>query len=182
MEKTDLAADKKLTYIDTDRETGLCVYRYRPTLFRPEYCLLHRTRLKRQLRLLFEYLHKGHYVFYYAVLDDKIIGYNMVAPGGRRLGGTTAQDGVTGPSYILPAYRNRGYNRAMKRIVFRDCGFRRIYCWVHKDNQPSIASLKRLGFEPCGEVMEKKGLFRKQIVAENGDSIVFRYDVPEDGR
>lgn len=168
--------DPRLTYIDTDPQTGVRVYLYRPTLLRPLYTDLEPMRLKRRMRFLLEYLYKGHYSVYYAELDGKLIGYNVIAPGGRRLTCTTEKDAVTGPSYILPEYRNHGYNKAMKRIVFPHCGFKKIYCWVLKRNKPSAASLTRFGFVPCGEVKQKKGLLRKQVPAENGEAVVFRYD------
>lgn len=180
MEK-DFMKDPRLRYVGADPGTGLQVFLYRPTLFRPLYAELTRMRFKRRVRFFLEYMHRGHYSVYYAVLDSKIIGYNVIAPGGRRLAGTAAEDAVTGPSYILPAYRNRGYNRIMKKIAFRDCGCANIYCWVHKDNLPSAASLTRFGFTRCGEVRERKGLIKKQVPAANGESVVFRYEVaPED--
>ena len=173
------ADDPRLQFIEKDPETGLQVYLYRPTLFRPVYTNMVPMRFIRRMRFLLEYLHKDRYSVYYAVLDGKFIGYNVIAPGGRRLTCTTAQDGVTGPSYILPAYRNHGYNKVMKKIVFRHCGFEKIYCWVMKTNKPSAASLEKFGFVPCGEVTEK-GILRKEYPVANGESTVFVYEKTAD--
>ena len=178
MSDKDPSKDPRLTYIDTDPATGLAVYVYHPTLFRPLYTDLHRNRFMRRLRFAYEYLHKGHYTVYYAVLGDTVIGYNCIAPGGRRLAGTTPRDAVTGPSYILPAYRNRGYNKGMKRVAYPHCGFKEIYCWVKKTNKASAASLTKYGFIPCGEVTEKPGLLKKLVPAEDGTAIVFKYICP----
>lgn len=172
-----LAEDPRLTYIDTDSQTGVQVYLYRPTLFRPLYTDLVPMWWTRRVRFLLEYLHRGCYSVYYAVLDGKIIGYNVTAPGGRRLTCTTKDDGVTGPSYILPEYRNHDYNKGMKRIAFSHCGYKKIYCWVQKTNKPSAASLIAYGFIPCGEVTTK-GLLRKQIPTKNGEAVIFMYENP----
>ena len=90
-----------------------------------------------------------------------ILGCNVIAPGGRRL-----------------TCRNHGYNKVMKKIVFRHCGLEKICCRVMKTNKPSAASLTKFGSVPCGEVRQKKGLLGKQFLTQNRSSAVFVYANP----
>ena len=174
MDTAVLDKEKRLQLVGEDEKTGLKVYLFRPTLFRALYKDLYPSWFARRIRFAYEYLHKGHYSVYYAALGNTIIADSVIAPGGRRLTCTSPSDGVTGPTFVLEEYRNRGYNKAMKKIIFAHCGFKDIYCWVQKDNLPSRASLEKYGFVPCGEVRDK-GLLKKQVPCENGTAIVYRY-------
>ena len=168
--------EKKLKKMYEDPENHVVLYEYIPTLFSPFYCSMEPMRFVRRIRLMDEYLKKGHYKVYYLAIDGTIVGYNVLSPGGRRLSFSGPNDIVSGPAFIDPNYRSKGYNRLMKRLCFDNCSYDYdyVYNWVDKSNIPSIKSVEKMGFEKVGEV-KVIGLRHKLVPAENGTCIVYRF-------
>lgn len=176
MKHTQTNIDEKvLKRVYEDKENQVVLYEYKPTLLAPFYCDMEPMRFVRRIRLLDEYLRKGHYKVYYLAIDGVLVGYNVLSPGGRRLSFSTSDDIVTGPVFIDPAYRSKGYNKLMKRLCYANCSYdyQYVYGWVDKTNIPSIKSVEKMGFEKVGEV-NVVGLRHKLEPAENGACIVYR--------
>ena len=167
--------EKKLKKIYEDRENRVALYEYTPTLFAPFYCRMEPLKFVRRVRLMDEYLKKGHFKVYYLAVDGKLVGYNVLSPGGRRLSFSTPKDIVSGPAFIDPTERSKGYNKLMKRLCFTHCDYdyAYVYNWVDKTNIPSIKSVEKMGFEKVGEV-KVLGLRHKLVPAEKGSCIVYR--------
>jgi len=167
--------EKALKKVYEDPEGKVALYEYTPTLFAPLYCNMEPMKLRRRVRLLFEYLRKGRYKVYYLSVDGVLVGYNVLTPGGRRLSFSTSKDIISGPAFVDPEHRNKGYNRLMKRLSFSHCAYdyEFVYNWVDKTNIPSIKSVEKLGFQKVGEVKVTR-LRRKLIPAENGTCNVYR--------
>ena len=76
-------------------EGGYALWEYRPSLFAPLYGNMDRPSFVRRVRLMQEYLSKGKYKACYLQVDGKFVGYNVFAPGGRRLKCSTTRDLVS---------------------------------------------------------------------------------------
>lgn len=163
----------KKVYEDEDKQVVL--YEYKPTLFAPFYYNMEPMRFVRRIRLMDEYLRKGHFKVYYLAIDGVLVGYNVLAQGGRRLSFSTSSDIVSGPAFIDPNYRSKGYNKLMKKLCYSNCNYDYdyVYNWVDKTNIPSIKSVEKMGFEKVGEV-KVVGLRHRLIPSENGTCIVYR--------
>ena len=160
-------------------EDGYSLWEYFPTLFRPFYCKLDKQSFVRRVRLLLEYLSKGKYKVYYLVIDGKIVGYSVFTPGGRRLKCSTSNDLVSGPSFISPEYRGRGYAAILKRMIIKYCcnNYRYIYSWIDKKNIASIKSCQKVGFDMTYGELVIQGKLRtlKQVSKGEGTNIIVRY-------
>lgn len=160
-------------------EDGYSLWEYFPTLFRPFYCKLDKQSFVRRVRLLLEYLSKGKYKVYYLVIDGKIVGYSVFTPGGRRLKCSTSNDLVSGPSFISPEYRGRGYAAILKRMIIKYCcnDYRYIYSWIDKKNIASIKSCQKVGFDMTYGELVIQGKLRtlKQVSKGEGTNIIVRY-------
>lgn len=108
--------EKVLKKVYEDPMGKVALYEYTPTLFAPLYCNFEPLKIERRLRLLGEYLRKGRYKVYYLSVDGVLVGYNILAPGGRRLSFSTSRDIVSGPAFIDPDHRNKGYFKLLKPL------------------------------------------------------------------
>ena len=167
--------EKVLKKVYEDPMGKVALYEYTPTLFAPLYCNFEPLKIARRLRLLGEYLREGRYKVYYLSVDGVLVGYNILAPGGRRLSFSTSRDIVSGPAVIDPDHRNKGYFKLLKPLCYLYCAYdyEYVYNWVAKTNIPSIKAQERMGFEIVGEV-NTVGLRRKLVPAKNGTCIVYR--------
>lgn len=96
---------RKLKY--SISHNGLDYYNFQPTFnnwfFRdwPGYVEDSEKRTKRQwMRMLLEWIFGG-YCMYYAAQQDQLVGYILVATGGRRITCSDQDDIVLGPYYTL---------------------------------------------------------------------------------
>lgn len=183
MKHSQTSIDEKVLREVYKDENGVKLFEYKPSLLFPYYCNMEPMSFVRRIRLVEEFLRKGSYRVYYLAVDNTLIGYNLISPGGRRLSFSTAKDIVSGPTYIDPQYRNRGYNGLMQKLSYicyeRDFDY--IYVWIEKKNVASTKSYLKIGFEKVGEI-SFFGLRRKMIPTENGTSVVYRLLNPKKSR
>ena len=163
---------------------GIDIYRYKPTVghwFLDSWKGFEedsekRTRRQR-IRMFLEWLWGG-YCIYYAALQDELVGYVLVASGGRRIVCSKRTDIVLGPYYTLSERRGSGLMTKMIKIVLHDLGivYNSAYCYIKKDNIPSIKVATKCGFEEIGQA-EMKGMLRKLHLTSNPTArfYIFRY-------
>lgn len=125
---------------------------------------------RQRIRMLLEWLWGG-YRIYYVSLRDEIVGYVLVAPGGRRLTCSEKDDIVLGPYYILKEKRGLGIMPRILTAVLRDLQipFKNAYCYIKKSNAASLRAASKCGFEIIGQA-EIKGLLRKLYFSESNNS------------
>lgn len=171
--------ENSLTRVYADEENHVVLYEYTPTLTALLYCNMEPMRFVQWVRLLEEFWRKGRYRVYYLALDGVLVGYNVLSPGGRRLSCSTSRDIVSGPVFVDPAYRCRGYSQLMQKLCYAHCGYDYdfVYNWIEKTNLPSIKSCEKIGFRKVGELTVSR-VRRRLIPAENGTCIVFRLANP----
>ena len=162
--------------------TMRCVYKienielheYVPTLFSPLYCNFEPMSLVRRIRFLFDYLHKRAYRVYYLKVDNDIVGYCFITPGGRRLNCSTNEDIVVGPYYIQERYRGKGLSEILINTSLANSAYsyKTAYAWVFKKNIPSIKACEACGFIKYGE-LNVVGKIRRLVEVPNGKYIIF---------
>lgn len=152
-------------------EDKYILWEYTPSLFKPLYGKIDTPNLIRRLRLIQEYLSKGSYKVYYLEVDGRIVGYNVFAPGGRRLKCSTSQDLVDGPSFILPEHRGHGYVVILKKMVIKYCceGYNNIFGWIAKSNIPSIKACEKVGFDVNFGELKIQGKMRNLVEVPKGE-------------
>lgn len=162
-------------------EGGYALWEYRPSLFAPLYGNMDRPSFVRRVRLMQEYLSKGKYKACYLQVDGKFVGYNVFAPGGRRLKCSTTRDLVSGPSYVLPEYRGNGY--AVKMLVmgikYFSENYDNVYAWISKNNVASIRAYTKAGFDVDFGELNIVGKCRKlkQVEKGKGTNVIVRYKI-----
>lgn len=158
---------------------GYVLWEYKPTLFQPLLKGIDPPGFVRRMRLLLEYLSKGSYKVYYLEVNGRIVGYNVFARGGRRLKCSTQHDIVSGPSYVLPQYRGRGYIVTLLKlgIKYAGNGFNNVYAWIAKDNISSIKAYQKAGFEIVNRELKIEGIMRtlKETEVGAGSNIIVCY-------
>jgi RimJ/RimL family protein N-acetyltransferase len=154
---------------------GLDYYKYIPTFGKWLYKNYEHMHFRRWIRFLLEFYGKGKYVVYYIAKDSAILGYCLVAPGGRRLKCSDQTDIVLGPYYILPGFRGRGYSKQLIRTVTEKLHGNYIcaYDYIAKDNIPSLKATEACGFVKYGE-LKIVGLLRHLVATSDGDYVIFR--------
>ena len=98
---------KKLTLVT--RDNGFELLEYKPTLLHPLLVPFEKLSFARKTRLRLELI-RGGYIVYYLAVDGAVVGYNVIAPGGRRLKLSTPKDIVVGPLFISPEHRGKGFS------------------------------------------------------------------------
>lgn len=150
---------------------GISLYEYTPSITRPLYMRFEKMTFSRRIRLLLEFLHNGSYTVYYLAVDDVLVGYCVVAGGGRRLKTSVPLDIVLGPYYIDTKQRGKGYSKILIRMVldYRKGTYQFAYDYIDKTNLPSIKASEACGFVKCGE-LSICGFFRNLELCESGGS------------
>lgn len=160
-------------------EGGYTLWEYRPSLLKPLYGNIDPPSLIRRIRLMQEYLSKGRYKVYYLEVGDQLVGYNVFAPGGRRLKCSTDRDLVDGPSFILPEHRGHGYVTILKKLVLKYCcsGYENVYGWISKNNIASIKACAKAGFDVSYGELKVVGKMRRlqQTAKGEGTNVIIRY-------
>lgn len=160
-------------------ENGFTLWEYTPSLFKPLYGNIDPPSFTRRIRFLLEYFGKGSYKVYYLEVNGNLVGYNVFAPGGRRLKCSTSKDLVDGPSFILPEHRGHGYVTILKRMVLKHCcaGYEYVYGWISKDNIASIKACIKAGFDVDFGELKVVGKMRKlqQTPKGEGSNVIIRY-------
>lgn len=155
------------------------LWEYTPTLFKPLFGNMDQPSFTRRVRFMLEYLMKGSYKVYYLEVNGTLVGYNVFAPGGRRLKCATRKDLVSGPSYVLPEHRGNGYIGILKRMVFKNCcnGYDYVYAWISKENIASINAYSKVGYDVNYGELKIVGKMRKLIQTPKGKgtNIIVRY-------
>lgn len=151
-------------------ENGVVLWEYTPTLFKPLFGSMDPPSFIRRMRFMLEYLNKGSYKVYYLEIDGHLVGYNVFAPGGRRLKCSSPKDMVSGPSFILPEYRGNGYIvKLLKLGITYGCqGCDNVYAWISKSNQASIKAYTKAGFDVNYGDLNIVGKMRKLQQVEKG--------------
>lgn len=169
--------DKKLFFIKQIED--IRYYKYTPKLFRwyindyPEYETI---TLSHFIRMTIEYLNGGFHVYYMKSKDDEILGYIVVAKGGRRLTCSTKDDIVLGPIWICPSKRGRGIGTKGIHAVLHELGepYQFAYEYIKTHNNASIRSVEKNGFICLGYGQER-GLLRKVYPSKEGMDYIFKY-------
>ena len=152
------------------------MYEYRPTVFRPLLVPFEPLMMIRRLRFLKEML-SGEYREYYLADGDMLVGYCVVAPGGRRLTISTKYDVVLGPYFVAPEHRGNGYAKVLVRMALQNCSYnyRNAYDWIHKENYASIKTTEACGFVQEGHKLNVVGRTRKLVLDDNGSYLIYKY-------
>ena len=99
-----------------------------------------------------------------------------MAPGGRRLKCSSAEDIVIGPYYIKKSERGKGYSVRLIRLVLINTQFRYAFDWVEKSNTASCRASEACGFKKVGELNVTSHLRKLVIVDNGGEDNIYRYD------
>lgn len=144
--------DKRLKNVY--KEGNVALYEYRPSLLCPLYGKIDSLTFVRRVRLTLEYLRRRSYKVYYLAVDGKLVGYDVITPGGRRLKFSTSLDVVTGPIFIKPEHRGKGYGKTLLRLAMKMCKGQaeRVLCWIQRGNAASIKTHEVVGFMPIGSL------------------------------
>lgn len=128
---------------------------------------------KQKIRMFIEYLWGG-YSIYYAADSTRLVGYVLVASGGKRITCSCKDDIVLGPYYILKEMRGKGLCPKMLHAVLHelDIPYNDAYCYIKKNNTASLKAAAKCGFEIIGHA-EIKGLLRKLVLTENSGSMFY---------
>lgn len=160
-------------------ENGYVLWEYTPTMFKPLFGNIDPPSFTRRMRFLLEYLSKGSYKVYYLEVNGDLVGYNVFAPGGRRLKCSTKNDLVDGPSFVLPQHRGHGYVTILKKMILNNCcdGYDYVYGWIKKDNIASIKACVKAGFDVDYGELKVVGKMRKlqQTAKGEGTNVIIRY-------
>ena len=151
------------------------LYEFKPSIFSFLAFPMDKLTMIRRFRFLYEYL-SGGYKVYYLKIENQFVGYCLVTPGGRRLKCSTKKDIVIGPYFILPEFRGKGYAKILIRMTFTYCTyhFNNIFCWIHTTNIPSIKTVVACGMNPNGLRLNVEGRFRRLVLDEKGDFIIYK--------
>lgn len=132
---------------------------------------------KQQIRMLLEWFWGGYHI-YYGAIHDELVGYVLVAAGGRRIVDSTKKDIVVGPYYTLKDKRGNRYMTKMIGSVLHhlERHYQNAYCYIKKSNLPSIRVASNCGFVNIGQA-EMRGSLKKLFLTENDDSrfYIFKY-------
>ena len=128
------------------------------------------------LRMCLEFL-EGGYKIYYAAQNDALVFYVLVAPGGRRLKGTSRSDYVFGPYYTAECYRGQGVaTKALTEVLsWDDFNNTNVYSYIQKTNIASLKVVEKCGAKIVGQAI-MKGFLRRLYHAENGMFYVVKYE------
>lgn len=166
--------DKKLNYMI--KIGNYEFYEYKPVLGRWLYRNYETLTPQRWVRFLLEFYCEDRYVVYYMTLNSRVLGYCLVAPGGRRLSCSTKEDIVLGPYYILKDKRRNGYSKILiDTVINKLCygKYKAAYMYIAKTNIPSIKTSQGCGFIECGQLNISK-CFRRLMPIEDGGYKVFK--------
>lgn len=157
-------------------EGNYSLYEYLPKICKPLAINFEKMRLVRLFRYWYELL-KGGYKVYYLAVSDTIVGYCVVAPGGRRLSVSRKNDIVLGPYFIAPEFRGRGYAKVIVRMTLQSCTYNYEFAfdWIHQDNYASIKTSEACGFVQEGHRLNVVGMMRKLVLNDNGNNIIYKY-------
>ncbi len=166
--------NKRLKFIKSI--DGYDFYFFYPSLAKWYYKNYDKLHVSRWIRLFIEYISKESYFVVYIAKKDEILGYCLVAPGGRRIKCSAHKDIVLGPYYIREEYRGKGYSKYLINAIIRNLGieFENAYDYIHYTNLPSIKASEACGLQQCQRV-NIVGKTRKLIEDPTGEYIVYRY-------
>ena len=125
---------------------------------------------RQKIRMLIEWIWGG-YRIYYVSKGDSIIGYVLVAHGGRRITCSQKTDIVIGPYYTLIEKRGQGLMPRMLNTILHSLSipYKNAYCYIKKDNISSIRAASKCGFNIMGQA-ETKGILRKLYLTNDEKS------------
>ena len=158
------------------KEGAFSLYEYKPTFIIPLLVSFEPLKMIRRFRFWREIL-SGGYKVYYLAKDDRLVGYCVVAPGGRRLTISKKHDVVLGPYFVAPEHRGKGYAKVLVRMTLDNCtyNYNLAFDWIHKDNYASIKTSEACGFVQEGHRLNVVGIMRKLVLDENGNNIIYKY-------
>jgi len=168
--------DKLLFLIE---EEGIKYYKYIPKLFAwyyrnyPEY---EKITIPHFFRMLIEYFNGGYRVYYLKSSEDGMLGYIVVASGGRRLTCSSKEDIVLGPIWICPNQRGKGYATKGIFLVLHELEktYKAAYEYIRETNIASIKSVEKNNYTFIGRAKEK-GFLRKVYMDNEGELLVYKY-------
>ena len=142
---------------------------------RPLYVkrFIHKIRMALQLFM-------GGYKVYYMSVGGTIVGHLVVTPGGGRVVQSSKNDIVIGPIWVAPNHRKKGYaSKGIAAVLHGlDLQYKNAFEFIAPTNTPSIRSAEKNGFVIQGKAKES-GLLRKISLDENGEWLLYRYDLKE---
>lgn len=167
--------NSKLEYLKSIN--GMDLYRFKPTIghyffedwigFEED---IEKHSKRQRIRMLIELLWGGYSV-YYAGQGEAILGYVLVACGGRRITCSKKTDIVLGPYYTLAAKRGHGIMFCLLENILHELEipYESAYCYIKKDNVASIKVASKCGFEIVGQA-EMHGILHKLYLTQNNSS------------
>ena len=159
---------------------GYEFYEFTPSIRHLMYIAIHPMNIKRKIRLLGEHLHKGSYKVYYLEVHGALVGYCLIAPGGRRLKCSTPNDIVVGPYYVKKDERGKGYSKIILRTALDYCSYqyKNAFDYIKKTNLPSIKTSEACGFKTCGE-LNNVGILHRLVEHPNGEYLIYKKEKEE---
>lgn len=126
--------------------------------------------IRQKIRMLIEWIWGG-YCIYYAAKGDALLGYVLVAHGGRRITCSQKEDVVLGPYYTLKDWRGQGIMPKILNAALHDLldSYANAYCYIKKDNIASINAAAKCGFQIIGQA-DMKGKLRRLYLTDDENS------------
>lgn len=168
---------KQLKYINSFEDVDY--FLFKPRLFRcyfSGYSAYQKSTILHTIRMMIELLDGGYRVYYMA-LGNEIVGYGVVASGGRRLKCSDKKDVVLGPLWVCPEHRGKGLASKLVHTLLNNLGikYKSAYEYIAKTNTASIKVAEKNGFVNIGAA-SMTGAMRNVRLNPNGDYFVFRAD------
>lgn len=168
---------KQLTYINSIENVDY--FLFKPKLLKcyfTDYSSYQKNTILHTIRMMIELL-CGGYSVYYMALDNEIVGYGVVASGGRRLKCSDKKDVVFGPLWVCPEHRGKGLANKLVHSLLNNLGikYKSAYEYIAKSNTASIKAAEKNGFVNIGTA-SMTGAMRNVRLNQNGGYFVFRVD------
>lgn len=168
----------ELTFVKTIHDIDC--YWFKPKIgkwYYTDYAGYKKHSLSHNFRMLLEYLEGGYEILYmYNSSLGGILGYILIARGGRRLRCSTPEDIVLGPIWVKPELRGKGIaSKGIFTVLHElDIKYQNAYEYIQPTNLSSIRTVEKNGFSLFGSG-SSKGFF-KRIYNDGGkEFLIYRY-------
>lgn len=166
-----------LPYVKT--VDGIEYYRFKPTIgkwYYENYPGYVKHSFSHNIRMLIEYLEGGYEIFY--MVQGKVLGYLLVARGGRRLRCSSREDIVIGPTWVNPELRKQGIaSKGISAVLHNlDITYRYVYEYIQPANIASIRTVEKNHFDLYGSG-SSKGLLKRIKNDGSKEFLIYRYSL-----
>ena len=168
-----------LLYVKT--VDGIEYYNFKPTIgkwYYKNYPGYTKHSLSHNIRMFIEYLEGGYEIFYMVRAGEGggILGYLLVARGGRRLKCSSIDDIVLGPIWVKPDLRKQGIaSKGISAVLHNlDITYRYAYEYIQPTNISSIRTVEKNHFDLYGSG-SSKGLMKRIENDGSKEFLIYRY-------